>query len=60
MERRIAKLTIKLMDRDLAEKLVKAGLDTPRKIRDASDGEIEKALGKAGKNKVRDRMPKVK
>lgn len=60
MERRIAKLAIKLRDRDLAEKLVKAGLDSPRKIRDASDKDIEKALGKAGKDKVREHVPKVK
>ena len=57
---RVQKLAIKLADLDLAEKLVKAGLDSPKKIRRASDAEIEKALGKPGKSKVRDKMPKVK
>jgi ERCC4-type nuclease len=43
-----------------AEALVKAGLDTPRKIKAASDKEIEAVpgIGKAKRAELRERFPK--
>lgn len=56
MDPRVRKLTRLLKDRDLAETLVEAGLDSPKKIRQATDKDVEKALGKSGKGKVRERF----
>lgn len=52
----MSKLAKKLKDADLAGRLVKAGLNTPKKLRRATDKEIEKAVGKSGKVKVRARF----
>ncbi len=54
----MSKLGIKLEDEALAQKLIEAGLDTPRKIRDAKNSDLEKAVGRSGKDKVRAKLPK--
>ena len=41
MDQRVRKLNHRLQDADLAAKLVAAGLDTPRKIKAASNEAIE-------------------
>ena len=56
MDAKTRKLAAKLGDEDLAAKLVAAGLDNPRKIRDAPDAELKKILGKAEADKVRARL----
>jgi hypothetical protein len=56
----VRKLTHKLRDAELARALVAAGLDTPRKIKAASDEELEAAAGKSGLAAVRKRIVKVK
>lgn len=48
---RILKLSIKLNDPALAMKLVKAGYDTPTKIRKATNAELE-AINGIGKTTV--------
>jgi len=53
---KINKLGRKLGDRELAVLLVAAGLDNPRKIKDADDEVIESAVGKGGKDKVRGKI----
>ena len=58
MTARQRKLTIILRDAALAGKLVKAGLDDPRKIKAASDKALEAAVGKIGKGAVRNRFPR--
>lgn len=58
MTARQRKLTVKLKDAALAEKLAKAGLDSPRKIRQASDKTVEAAVGKTGKSTVRKKYPR--
>ena len=55
---KINKLGRKLGDRELAVLLVAAGLDNPRKVKDASDETLEVAVGKAGKDKVRGKIAK--
>ena len=40
MDARVQKLQIKLGDTELAQALVRAGLDTPRKIKAATDKEL--------------------
>ena len=59
MDMRVLKLS-HFVDKDVAEKLVAAGLDTPRKIKAADDKEIEaiKGIGKATKDAIRGRIPK--
>ena len=52
----VDKLAKKLKDRDLADKLVKAGLRNPAMLRKASDQDLEAAVGKGGKGKVRERI----
>lgn len=52
------KLACKLGDAELAALLVAAGLDNPRKIKDASDETLEVVLGKAGKDEVRGKIAK--
>lgn len=58
MDGKTRKLAQKLGD-TLAADLVRAGLDTPRKIRTASDEDIEDAVGKNSLADVRARMPKL-
>jgi ERCC4-type nuclease len=47
---------------DLAQLLFDAGLDTPRKVKAADDKDLEaiKGIGKAKKDKIRERIPKFK
>lgn len=54
------KLARMLEDRNLAEALVAAGLDTPAKIKAASDQRLlaVKGVGQATKQKIRERFPK--
>ena len=56
MDAKTRKLARKLGDEELAAKLVAAGLDNPRKVRDASDAELKKILGEAEAGKVRVRL----
>jgi hypothetical protein len=58
MTGRQQKLAVKLKDADLAEKLAEAGLDSPQKIRQASDKAVEAAVGKSGKGTVRKKYPR--
>jgi hypothetical protein len=53
------KLTVQLGDRDLAALLVEAGLDTPRKIKAATDKQLIAipGIGPAKKAKIRARFP---
>ena len=46
MKGRYKKLARWLKDPELAEELAKAGLSTPKKIKRATDKQIEKAVGK--------------
>jgi DNA integrity scanning protein DisA with diadenylate cyclase activity len=61
MDARVAKLK-HFVDKDVAELLVQAGLTTPRKIKAAKDKDIEavKGIGRAKKDKIRERLPKHK
>ena len=61
MDQRVQKLK-HFVDKDVAEALVAAGLDTPRKIKAADDKDIEavKGIGKAKRAEIRQRIPKVK
>ena len=56
----MSKLGIKLQDEELAAALTAAGLDNPRKVRDATDKDIEKAVGKGKVARVRAKLPKDK
>jgi len=59
MDGRAKKLAHKL-DAELAEKLVEAGLDTPRKLKAAKDKAIKDVpgIGQSGVDKVRAVFPK--
>ena len=59
MDARVQKLAMKLGDRALAAKLVQAGLDTPRKIKAATDKELEgvEGIGKSARETIRGRFP---
>lgn len=54
MDARTSKLAVKLGDLALAEKLVRAGLDTPRKIKAAK--ELRRHVTKAQADKVREKI----
>ena len=56
----MSKLAIKLGDAELAALLEAAGLNTPRKIRDASDKDLTsvKGIGPAGLDKIREKLPR--
>jgi hypothetical protein len=56
MDRRVQKLARLLKDRKLAEDLVKAGLDTPKKLKSATDQQIVRAVGAKNKDAVRKRF----
>ena len=58
----MGKLAVKLGDPELASALIEAGLTNPRKIRDATDEDLEaiKGIGPATKNRVRAKFPKSK
>jgi len=60
MDARVRKLAHVLGDGELAEKLVKARLDTPRKIKAAEDGAITAipGVGKSTLDKIRARVPR--
>ena len=58
MDGRIRKLAYKI-DKESAQKLVEAGLDTPAKIKAAADKDIETVVGKDKLTDVRARMPKL-
>jgi len=58
MDARARKLAVMFSDEEAAEKLVAAGLDTPRKIRAAKEADLKAAVGAAGLRKVRERFPK--
>ena len=62
MDGRVQKLAIKLGDRGLAAILVDAGLDTPQKIRRATDKELEAVpgIGSVTKGKLRAQLPRAK
>jgi hypothetical protein len=60
MDARTQKLARLLGDADLAQELVTAGLETPRKIKDFDKGKLEKALGKDKAGKVLKRFGKGK
>ena len=61
MDARARKLAIKLRDRELAQKLVDAGFDTPAKIKRASDKDIRAIPGVGDKTLkgIRERCPKL-
>jgi DNA integrity scanning protein DisA with diadenylate cyclase activity len=56
------KLAVKLGDADLAERLVKAGFRNPQTIRNAEDKALEAVpgIGKAKREKIREKLPKAK
>ena len=58
MDPRANKLNHRLNDRDLAEKLVAAGLDTARKIKAATDRQIKavQGIGDATLSVIRERI----
>ena len=60
MNPKIQKLALKLGDPELAALLVAAGFDNPAKIRKAADKDLEavKGIGKAAREKIRERLPK--
>jgi len=57
-DRRVAKLARLLEDADIAEKLVRSGLDTPRKIKGASKKRLEEidGIGSATSDKIKTRF----
>ena len=59
---RIARRMRGAVPMDVIERLVAAGLDSPRKIKAADDKAIEaiKGIGKATKDKIREHIPKFK
>ena len=61
MDGRVAKMMSKIGDVKVAEALVAAGFDTPRKIKAANNGDLMKVpgIGQATVNALRVRMPKV-
>ena len=61
MDGKTSKLAHKLNDAELAGKLVKAGLDTPRKLKAADDKDIKaiSGVGQSGADKVRAVIPKL-
>ena len=63
MDARVAKLKVKLrgaVSVEDAQALVKAGLDSPRKIKAATDEQLEqvKGIGPSKLSKIRTRMPR--
>lgn len=58
MDARMRKLGILLSDTELAETLVNAGLDLPRKIRAAKKSDLQKikGIGKATADKIKIRF----
>jgi len=61
MDARVQKLAIKLGDTELAQALVRAGLDTPRKIKRATDKELlaVPGVGQARRAELRKRFPQA-
>ncbi len=59
MDARVEKLARLSVDRADAERLVNAGLDTPRKIKAATDKQLEAVpgIGKAKRAELRERFP---
>ena len=57
---KVRKLTVKLGDADLAQKLVIAGFDNPARIRNAEDKDLRAipGIGQASLDKIRGRLPK--
>jgi hypothetical protein len=41
----------------VAESLVEAGIDTPKKVKDASDQELTAAVGESAQSRLRDKYP---
>jgi len=61
MTTRERKLAIKLRDRELAKRLVAAGLDTPAKIKAVSNAALKKAAGgQKNVDRIRERIPKTR
>ena len=60
MDQRVFKLNHRLHDCELAERLIAAGLDTPRKIKAASDKQVEgvEGVGKSALETIRGRFPR--
>lgn len=56
MDPRAAKMATRGIDPDLAERLVRAGLDRPSRVRRASDRDIEDipGIGKAARQAIRE------
>lgn len=50
------KLARKFRDADLAEKLIEAGLHTPKKIKKVKAKDLEKLVGRAKADAVRGRL----
>lgn len=61
-DRRVSKLMKKVGNVAIAEALVEAGFDSPKKIKAANNGDLMKVkgVGQATLNALRVRMPKVK
>jgi len=59
VDERVRKLTHLLRDADTAAKLVEAGLDTPRRIKAATDDQLEavRGVGPATRADLRKRFP---
>lgn len=60
MNNRTQKLAHLLQDEELAEELVKVGLDTPRKIKAITKKDLEKLIDKGKVDKVLKRFEKDK
>ena len=56
MDQRVGKLARVLRDEDLARRLVEAGLMTPQKIKSATNAELDDAIGRTNRVKVRSRL----
>ena len=57
MDARVTKLGKVLGSDALAEKLASVGLDTPRKIRNASDQDVTSAVGSENLSAIRAKLP---
>ena len=56
MDARVRKLAAKGLDPEVAEALVAAGYDNPRKIKDATNKELEAVVGRAARKAVREAL----
>jgi hypothetical protein len=49
----VKKMAVLLGDEALAEKLVDAGLDTPKAVKAAKDADLDKAIGSTARQDIR-------